>query len=72
MNEIEEFDPFKSAVAFRHGTIAIAISEAPEFRLNDTHYGPYKKEKADLPMAAAMLLLCKGVASVMEETTHIQ
>jgi DNA primase small subunit len=72
MSEIEGFDPFKRAVAFRHGTIAIDISEAPEFRLNDTHYGPYKNEKVDLPTAAAMLLLCKGVAGVMEETTHIQ
>ena len=63
---IEYFDPFKSAVTFKEGTVTVFVSEAPEFRLGDEIYGPYKGQKIELPTAAALLLLCKGAAKVME------
>jgi len=63
---IEYFDPFKSAVTFKEGTVTVFVSEAPEFRLGDEIYGPYKGQKIELPTAAALLLLCKGAARVME------
>lgn len=63
---IEDFDPFKSAVTFKEGTVTVFVSEAPEFRLGDETYGPYKRQKIELPTAAALLLLCKGAAKVME------
>jgi len=63
---IEYFDPFKSAVTFKEGTVTVFVSEAPEFRLGDEIYGPYKGQKIELPTAAALLLLCKGTARVME------
>ena len=66
-SEIEAFDPFKSAIAFRSGTITVDVYEAPEFRLGDQRYGPYKNEKVELPTAAALFLLCKGVAQVKED-----
>lgn len=62
--EIESFDPLKSAIAFKEGTVEVYVAEAPEFRLGEETYGPYKMEKVDLPTAAAMLLLCKGAAQV--------
>ena len=64
---IEEFDPLKSAVAFLHGTATVFVSEAPKFRIGDAFYGPYRNEKVELPMAAALFLLCKGAARMREE-----
>lgn len=62
---IEDFDPFKEAVAFKEGTATIIISEAPKFRLGDENFGPYEKERVELPTAAALFLLCKRAAKVV-------
>jgi len=63
-NEIEQFDPFKRAIAFKEGTITLFIEEAPEFRLEEETFGPFKKQRVELPLAAALLLLCKDIAWV--------
>ena len=63
---IENFDPLKSAVAFKGGEVTVHVSEAPQFRVEDTTYGPYKRQKIELPTAAALMLLCKGVAKVVQ------
>ena len=63
--EIESFDPLKSAIAFKEGTVTVSVTEAPEFRLGEETYGPYRNAKVELPTAAAMLLLCKGAAEVI-------
>ncbi len=70
--EIGDFDPFKSAIAFKHGNTIIDVSRAPKFRLGDNFYGPYTNQRVGLPTAAAMLLLCKGTAKIAEETTLVQ
>jgi len=62
--QIESFDPLKEAVVFKKGNETILISEAPQFRLGDQTYGPYRNEKIELPTAATMFLLCKGAATV--------
>ena len=67
LTNIERFDPLESAIAFKEGTVKILVSDAPEFRLGDQTYGPYKNRQIELPTAAALLLLCKGVAEVKEE-----
>lgn len=63
---IEHFDPLKSAVTFKEGTVGVLVSDAPQLRLGDETYGPYKGEKIELPTAAALMLLCKGAAKVVE------
>ena len=63
---IEDFDPLKRAVAFKGGDVTVHVSEAPQFRVEDTIYGPYKKQKIEVSTAAAMMLLCKGVAKVVQ------
>jgi len=63
---IEQFDPLKSAVTFKEGTVTILVSDAPQFRLGDEIYGPYKEQKIELPTAVALLLLCKGIAKTVE------
>jgi DNA primase small subunit len=62
---LDEFDPLKSAVAFEKGTAEIFVHESPEFRVGDTVYQPFKEQKVELPVAAALFLLCKGAAEVM-------
>jgi DNA primase small subunit len=63
---VEHFDPLKSAVTFKKGTVTVLVSDAPQFRLGDETYGPYKEQKIELPTAAALMLLCKGAAQVVE------
>jgi DNA primase small subunit len=65
-SEIETFDPFKNAIAFKKGTATVFVSDAPEFRLGDEIFGPYKNQRVELPTAAAVLLICKGRAEVVE------
>lgn len=42
---IENFDPFKSAIAFKKGTATVLVSEAPEFRLGDPDVWPLQKSE---------------------------
>ena len=63
---IEDFDPLKTAVAFKGGEVTVHVSEAPQFRVEDETFGPFNGQKIELPIAAAMMLLCKGVAKVVQ------
>jgi len=66
ITDIENFDPLKSAVAFKEGAVTVNVSEAPQFRVEDKTYGPFERQKVELPTAAALMLLCKGVAKVVQ------
>ncbi len=64
---LDAFDPLKGAVAFEEGEMTVDVVEAPEFRIRDRHYGPFKNaSRVELPTAAALFLLCKGAARVVE------
>lgn len=69
---IEEFDPLKSAVAFPRDTTKIFVYEAPDFRIGDESFGPYRNREVELPMAAALFLLCKGAAEIREESSSVR
>jgi DNA primase small subunit len=62
--ELQDFDPFTRAVAFKKGTIKVLVSDAPEFRLDEQTLGPYKNQTVELPVAAAVMLICKRRAEV--------
>jgi DNA primase small subunit len=64
-NEIESFDPFDEAIAFKKGTVPLFVSDAPRFRLGGETFGPYKRQKVELPTSAAVLLICKNKAEVL-------
>jgi len=70
--EIERFDPLKSVIAFTDGTVRVEVGETPEFRLSDAVYGPFRNQRIELPTAAAIFLLCKGVAKALEEPVVVQ
>jgi DNA primase small subunit len=64
IESLEDFDPFKEAIAFKEGTIRTIVSDAPKFRLNNEEFGPFRNEKVELPIAAALLLICKKRAEL--------
>jgi len=64
--EIEKFDPLSSAIAFKKGEVTIYVKKAPEFRIGEETFGPFEDRKVELPMAAALFLLCKGIAEVVD------
>ena len=61
---LQDFDPFTGAVAFKKGEVKVLVSDAPEFKLGGETLGPYKNEIKELPVAAAVMLICKGRAKV--------
>jgi len=64
VKDLERFDPFVEAVAFKEGAARVLVSNAPEFKLSGETFGPYKNQKVELPTAAAVLLILKGRAEV--------
>jgi DNA primase small subunit len=67
ISKIEEFDPFKEAIALKADFVSLFAFDAPEFRIGDGLYGPYKNQTVELPTAAAVLLICKGRAEVLKQ-----
>jgi DNA primase small subunit len=61
---LQDFDPFIGAVAFKKGKVKVLVSNAPEFRLSGETLGPYKNQTVELPVAAAVMLICKRRAEV--------
>jgi len=65
-SDIEDFDPFRNAIAFQKGTATVLVSVAPKFRLGEEIFGPYRNQKVELQTAAAVLLICRDRAEVIE------
>jgi DNA primase small subunit len=61
---LQDFDPFTGAVAFKKGEVKVLVSDAPEFRMEGKKLGPYKNQTVTLPTAAAVMLICKRRAEV--------
>ena len=61
---LQDFDPFTGAVAFKKGAVKVLVSDAPEFKLGGETLGPYKNQTVELPVSAAVMLICKGRAKV--------
>jgi DNA primase small subunit len=66
ISALDNFDPFNDAVAFNGGTVSVNVFDAPKFRLADQTFGPYRNQKVELPVVAAVLLVCKKRAEVVE------
>jgi DNA primase small subunit len=62
--DLQTFDPFTGAVAFKKGKMKVLVFDAPEFRLSGETLGPYKNQTVELPTAAAVMLICKRRAEV--------
>jgi DNA primase small subunit len=67
LSSFDEFDPLKEAVVFKDGQVTVDVTEAPEFRIGDRVYGPFKNAaQVELPTAAALFLCCRGAAKVVK------
>jgi len=64
-HQLDDFEPLTQAVAFKKGTAKVLVSDAPKFRLGGATWGPYKNVKVVLPTAAAVMLILKGRAEVV-------
>jgi DNA primase small subunit len=62
--DLQDFDPFTGAVAFKKGKVKVLVFDAPEFRMSGETLGPYKNQTLELPVAAAIMLICKKRAQV--------
>ena len=62
VKDIGKFDPLKDAVVFGEQPVRIKIKKAPQFRVGELTFGPFKEEERELPEYAALYLLCKKEA----------
>ena len=62
VRDIDKFDPLKDAVVFGEQPVRIKIKKAPQFRVGEHTFGPFKDEERELPEYAALFLICKKEA----------
>ncbi|MFW9767451.1 MAG: hypothetical protein ACFFEM_01420, partial [Candidatus Thorarchaeota archaeon] len=66
--QLDDFDPFRDAVAFNEGHMRVKFlyddPGVPRYRIGDEEYGPFHGESVELPSASAAFALCKGVAII--------
>lgn len=62
LDKLEQFDPFYDPVVF-NGKQRVHVTEAPALRIREEEFGPFTDEDVELPLAAAVLLVAKGVAT---------
>ncbi|MHA1265711.1 MAG: DNA primase small subunit domain-containing protein [Candidatus Helarchaeota archaeon] len=63
LSELELFDPFSDPLVFK-GTKRVYVKETPPFRIENEIFGPYKNEYVELPLSAAIFLLCRNAATL--------
>ncbi|MEM0011329.1 MAG: DNA primase small subunit domain-containing protein [Nitrososphaerota archaeon] len=61
---LERFNPFVDAVVMPDEPCRVHVIYMPKTRIRDEWYGPYNNEDVKIPACLAVLLLCKGVASL--------
>jgi DNA primase small subunit len=59
--ELHSLNPLKEAVAFSDEEAVLKIKIAPRFKLGGRTFGPFKDEEAELPIYAAVYIVCKGL-----------
>jgi hypothetical protein len=62
LDKFEQFDPFDGPVVFS-GRQRVHVIGAPAVRIRNEEFGPFTDEDVELPLAAAVLLVAKGVAT---------
>jgi DNA primase small subunit len=67
-DEMDGFDAFNDAIVFNGGDLKVKVPQRmgriPDFRIHDESFGPYENEVVELPISAAIFLLCKGVGEI--------
>lgn len=67
-DSIDEFDPFSDALSIQGNELRVEVTGGalgvPEFRIGEDEYGRLEDGVVSLPTAAAVFLMCKGVAVI--------
>lgn len=62
--ELGSFEPMKDAIAFRGQEIESEVNSRYKLVMNGETFGPYSKQRARLPVYAALYLYLKGLSSI--------
>ena len=62
VDNLDDFDPFNDSCLLDDEQVKVHVYYAPRFRLKDNNFGPYKDVDINLPLYAAVYLICKGLA----------
>ncbi|GIU70638.1 MAG: DNA primase small subunit [Candidatus Nitrosocaldaceae archaeon] len=65
VDDIDDFNPFNDASLIDDELASVYVYNAPEFILKDNIFGPYDNTKVELPLYAAVYLICKGLAEAI-------
>jgi len=60
---IENFNPFRDACLIDDKNTEVVVNCPVTFSLKNKKFGPYFKEKVEIPRYAAVYLICKGLAN---------
>ncbi|MEM2100640.1 MAG: DNA primase small subunit domain-containing protein [Thermoproteota archaeon] len=60
-SKLHSFNPLKEAIAFSDEETVLKVRIAPRFKLGGRTFGPFKDEETELPVYAAIYLVCKGL-----------
>lgn len=60
-DEFYSFDPLKDSIAFSDDEVVLKTRIAPKFTLGGKTFGPFKDEEVELPVYAAVYIVCKGL-----------
>ncbi|MHC1601195.1 MAG: DNA primase small subunit domain-containing protein [Candidatus Nezhaarchaeales archaeon] len=64
MRDLEAFDPYEHAVAFKKGEIKVKIVEMPKITFLGQEWGPYRDEVVEVPLGLAIYLICSDNATI--------
>jgi len=66
VHDLEGFRPDYDPVALGDEEVALSVQGSPAFSLKGRTFGPYSSEEAEIPTYAAVYLMTKGLARVVE------
>lgn len=61
---LQKFDPMEDAIVFNRGELTVEADLPYKFRMGGREYGPYDKQKVELPLNAAVYLILKRAAKI--------
>ncbi|MCS7140094.1 MAG: DNA primase small subunit PriS [Candidatus Nezhaarchaeota archaeon] len=67
MKDLETFDPYVHAVAFRKDEVKVKIVSMPKIKFLGQEWGPYRDTIVEVPLGLAVYLICSGNAIISDE-----
>ncbi|NHV99336.1 MAG: hypothetical protein HA496_06740 [Thaumarchaeota archaeon] len=61
LEDLSSFKPLEEAIAFGDEEACLKVKIAPKFSLGGRTFGPFKDEEVELPVYAAIYIICKGL-----------